>query len=98
MTDGDKKDFQKIIKTSLTGFWDDVLEPAFDQVEERFNEVDDRFDGVEEKLDGVEKELNHVGSKTDSIDRRLAEETTYRDKLEKRVVRVENKLGLPHHS
>ena len=53
MTDGDKKDFQKIIKTSLTGFWDDVLEPAFDQVEERFNEVDDRFDGVEEKLDGV---------------------------------------------
>jgi len=76
MTDGDKKDFQKIIKTSLTGFWDDVLEPAFDQVEERFNEVDGRFDGVdkrfndvEERLDGVEKELNHVGSKTDSIDR-----------------------------
>ncbi|OGY26426.1 MAG: hypothetical protein A2Z42_04695 [Candidatus Woykebacteria bacterium RBG_19FT_COMBO_43_10] len=112
MTDGDKKDFQKLIKTSFTGFWDDVLEPAFNRIDDRFDGVDKRFDGVdkrfdgvedrldnvEERLHGVEKELNHVGSKTDSVDRRLAAETTYRDKLEKRVVRIENKLDLPHHS
>ena len=103
MTKEDFSNFKKLIDTSLKGFWDNVLEPAFNRIEERFDGVDKRFnkvegrlDGVEERLGSVETGINSVENTLESVDRRLDAEISYRDRLEKRVVRVESKLDLPH--
>ena len=103
MTKEDFSKFEKLITGSLAKFWDQVLEPAFNKIDERFSGVEkrldgveERLDGVEERLDGVEKELNGVGNVVDSIDRRLESESSYRDRLDERVRRVETKLDLPH--
>ena len=103
MTKEDFSNFKKLIDTSLKGFWDNVLEPAFNRIEERFDGVDKRFnkvegrlDGVEGRLDSVEDSLDNLELTVDSMDRKLDAEISYRDRLEKRVVRVESKLDLPH--
>ena len=103
MSKDDLQKFQKLVTDSLGKFWDDVLEPAFNRVEKKFDSVDKRFDKVEERLDGIDERLGNVDNRLDnveqtldSVDRRLNSETSYRDRLEKRVVKVENKLDLPH--
>ena len=96
MTKEDFSNFKKLVDTSLKGFWDNVLEPAFNRIEERFDGVESRLDGVETGLDGVEERLDGVENTLELVDRGLDAEISYHDHLEKRVVRVDNKLDLPH--
>ena len=72
MTKEDFSNFKKLINTSLKGFWDNVLEPAFNRIEERFDGVEERLGSVETGLDGVENTL-------ESVDRRLDAEISYRE-------------------
>lgn len=63
------------------GFWNAVLEPVMATKSDL------------EKLATKEK-LNEVHHKVDSIDRKLEAEISYRDRLEKRFVKVETKVGI----
>lgn len=90
----EKKEFQQLVGASLINFWDQILEPALST---KADKADLEKLATKEDLSEVRKDLQGLSNQVDSIDRRLEAETTYRDHLEKRVVRVEDKLSLPHH-
>ena len=79
-----QKLFQKQFKEGLMGFWDEVLESALSLKADKSDL---------EKL-ATKEELTEVHHKVDSIDRKLESEISYRDRLEKRVVKVETKVGI----
>ena len=80
MTKEDLSAFQKLINASLMKFWEEVLEPVMATKED--------LGEVKEEL---KSEINDLGQKVESMDRKLDAEVGYRDRLEKRVVVVENK-------
>ncbi len=83
-----QKLFQKQFKEGLMGFWDEVLEPVM------ATKSDLEKLATKEELTEVKEELTEVHHKVDSIDRKLEAEISYRDRLEKRFVKVETKVGI----
>ena len=81
MTKKDFDQFQAMINSSLFKFWEEVLEPVIATKSDL------------EKL-ATKEELTEVHHKVDSIDRKLESEISYRDRLEKRVVKIETTVGI----
>ena len=95
MTKDETNNLQKIVEAALLDFWSKVIEPnvalksdveeikyKVDGLEETVNGLATKFDGLEEKVDGIDIKVN-------SIDRKLDAEISYRDRLEKRIQKLE---------
>ncbi len=77
----------------------DGVDARFDGVDARLKQIDVRFDQVETRLDGVEKGLLSTKGDIRKIKKDIEIIINVFDKedvrLQKRVKRIENRLGLP---
>jgi len=62
----------------------DHVEEQFAEVDKRFEEVAERFEGVDRRLDGIDGRLQHLGNRLDTV-------VTH----ERRITRIEKKVGIP---
>src|SRR3990167_8080092 len=92
-----KSDVEEI-KYKVDGLEETVngLATKFDGLEETVNGLATKFDGLEEtvnglatKFDGLEEKVDGIDIKVNSIDRKLDAEISYRDRLEKRIQKLE---------
>ena len=80
----------------------DRMDERFANMDKRFEKVDERFDKVEAGIKKLSKDVTDISYKVTQIDKRLfsLEEDIYvtkkkqQEKLEKRVVFIESRLGI----
>lgn len=83
-----QKLFQKQFREGIMSFWEEVLEPVMATKSDLENLA------TKAELNEVKEELTEVHHKVDSIDRKFNSEISYRDRLERRVVKIETKVGI----
>lgn len=107
LTKEDLDKIQKLIRDSLFTFWEEVIEPVMvtkDELQEvkddvsnvkvKVNSIEEDVNKVKTKVDSIEEDVNEVKAKVDSIDRKLTAEVGYHDRMEKRVKKIETKVGI----
>jgi len=87
-----KKEFQNLGRMVKKGF--DHVDKRFNDVDKRFNKVDKRFDKVESRLDILEQGQEEIKLKLDNVVYRF-ELKELEERFEKRLHKIELKLGLP---